>query len=490
MLLQQSLESLTAQEAFIHGNDIEIVVSDNASQDHTRETVQAYVERHPGKIVYHRNPTDIQDGNFEKSLRMGKGDYLKLANDKLKWLPGSLQALKDIVSAARQLQPTLFFLNGSRPTPQPIMMAHGLDELLQHASFYITWIGGFGIWKNQLEDMHDFSRHASLKLVQTDALLRLVSQTGRALIYNQPFCQVFPTGRIGGYNIAEVFGKNYLRILKQFDGQLSDETINFAKRDVIEKHILPFFLSPEHDFGDGDIREYLDDYLEDPDIVDQINRSLMQKQHARHQDRIKNAPSLWRKINAHNETTIKNMFDFDKVTVGKSTYGALHVYQWGHSDEKLEIGHYVSIADDVTFLLGGNHSYTGITTFPVKVKLLGHVHEAQTKGPIFVGDDVWIGHHALILSGVHIGQGAIVAAGSVVSKDVPAYAIVAGNPARVIKYRFPKDMIDRLIRINYKMISVQQMSELGNALYADPGTPAFSKALEQMIAYSEGSNAS
>lgn len=489
-VLQQSLESLTTQEAFINGSDIEIVISDNASEDHTPEMVQAYVERHPGKIVYHRNSSDIQDKNFEKSLRLGKGDFLKLANDSLKWLPGSLKAIKEIVEAARQLQPTLFFLNESRTTHQPIILTHGLNELLEQASFHITWIGGFGVWKNQLEDMHDFARHASLQLTQTDALLRLASQTGRTIIYNLPFCQVLPTGRKGGYNIAQVFGKNYLKILKQFSEQLSEETLKSAKRDVIENHVLPFFLSDDHDFGNIDIQKYLDDYMDDPYIINLINRSLIQKQQIRQQDRIKSAPALWRKINAHNETTIKNLFDFDKVKVGKSTYGALHVYQWGHPDERLDIGDYVSIADDVTFLLGGNHSYRGITTFPVKVKFLGHAREAQTKGAICVADDVWIGHNALILSGVHIGQGAIIAAGSVVNKDVPPYSIVAGNPARVVKYRFSQDVIDKLMKINFKMISGQHMCELGDALYADPGTEAFNKALDEMIAHSENGNRS
>lgn len=489
-VLQQSLESLTTQEEFANSNDIEIAISDNASGDHTREMVQAYVERYPGKIIYHRNSTDIQDKNFEKSLRLGTGEFLKLANDSLKWLPGSLKAMKDVVVAARQLQPTLFFLNESRTTSQPIILTHDLNELLEQASFHITWIGGFGVWKNQLEDMHDFSRHANLQLMQTDALLRLANQTGRTIIYNLPFCQVIPTGRKGGYNIAQVFGKNYLQILKKFGEHLSEETLKFAKRDVIEKHVLPFFLSEDHDFGEIDIQNYLDDYTDDPYIVNMINRSLIQKRQIREQNRVRNAPSLWRKINAHNETIIKNFFDFDKVKIGKSTYGTLHVYQWGHADEKLDIGDYVSIADGVTFLLGGNHSYTGITTFPVKVKLLGHTREAQTKGPICVGDDVWIGHNALILSGVSIGQGAIIAAGSVVSKNVPPYSIVAGNPARVVKYRFPQNVIEKLMKINFKMISGQQMCELGDALYADPGTEAFDKALDQMIAYSEIGNRS
>lgn len=71
-------------------------------------------------------------------------------------------------------------------------------------------------------------------------------------------------------------------------------------------------------------------------------------------------------------------------------------------------------------------------------------HEATSKGDIVVKDDVWIGYGSIILSGVHIGQGAVIAAGSVVSHDVPPYAIVGGVPARLIKYRFSEEMTKKL----------------------------------------------
>ncbi|WP_281040324.1 MULTISPECIES: CatB-related O-acetyltransferase [unclassified Mesorhizobium] len=67
-----------------------------------------------------------------------------------------------------------------------------------------------------------------------------------------------------------------------------------------------------------------------------------------------------------------------------------------------------------------------------------------TRGPIVVGHDVWIGARAIIMSGVTIGNGAVIGAGSVVTKDVPPYAIVAGSPARIIRYRFSPDVVDRI----------------------------------------------
>jgi len=109
-------------------------------------------------------------------------------------------------------------------------------------------------------------------------------------------------------------------------------------------------------------------------------------------------------------------------------------------------------SEDVLFLLGGNHNIETFSTYPFKVMILGEKKEAWSKGPIIVEDDVWIGTRAMILSGVRIGQGAIIAAGAVVTKDVPPYSIVGGNPAKIIKYRFYKNLIDLIKTKDIKLI--------------------------------------
>jgi acetyltransferase-like isoleucine patch superfamily enzyme len=156
----------------------------------------------------------------------------------------------------------------------------------------------------------------------------------------------------------------------------------------------------------------------------------------------------WRKLNHHNETIPANFFHIEKVAVGKKTYGELHVTDFSPADTKLKIGSYCSISPGVQFLLGGEHQINSISTYPFKVKCFGHEYEAGSKGDIIVGNDVWIGTNAIICSGVNIGQGAIVAAGAVVTKDVEPYAIVGRNPAEVIKYRFEKGIREKLIEID------------------------------------------
>lgn len=156
----------------------------------------------------------------------------------------------------------------------------------------------------------------------------------------------------------------------------------------------------------------------------------------------------YRHYNAHNETYIANFCDISRINVGKKTYGTLHVVDFTPEDVKLVIGSYCSIAGGVQFLLGGEHQINSISTYPFKVKVFGYKSEAGTKGCIIVKDDVWIGSNAIICSGVTIGQGAIIAAGAVVTKDVEPYAIVGGNPAKVIKYRFDEEIRKKLLGID------------------------------------------
>ena len=172
----------------------------------------------------------------------------------------------------------------------------------------------------------------------------------------------------------------------------------------------------------------------------------------------------WRYDNQHNETIPNNYFLKKLVEVKKFTYGELNVKYWNVEGEKLKIGNFVSIGEGVEFILGGNHEINTFTTYPLKVMLLNEKKEAWTKGPIIIKDDVWIGTGALVLSGVTIEQGAIVAARSVVTKNVPAYSIVAGNPARVIKYRYSKEIIDEMLEFDWSKIDLNKIEKLKKEL--------------------------
>ena len=136
--------------------------------------------------------------------------------------------------------------------------------------------------------------------------------------------------------------------------------------------------------------------------------------------RLKKHQDRWKRIRGNNLTKAGNIFPSQCVHVGDYTYGTLNIHYYNQPDEHLEIGKYCSIANNVHFFTGGEHAFSHISSYPFKNIVTGNgVQEAITKGPIVVGDDVWIGDSSIILSGVTIGKGAVIGAGSVVAKNIP-----------------------------------------------------------------------
>ena len=173
----------------------------------------------------------------------------------------------------------------------------------------------------------------------------------------------------------------------------------------------------------------------------------------------------WRRSNKHNGTYPITLFDASSVHIGRYTYGELYVLKYGKLGE-LYIGDFCSIAPKVSFILSADHYINHISTFPYKAKFINSLElESISKGNIEIEDDVWIGYGATIMSGVHIGQGAIVAAGAVVSKDVPPYAIVGGVPAKIIKFRFNPEQIKVLLNINYTKLTRDEVKKNIKSLY-------------------------
>ncbi|MGE5452536.1 MAG: CatB-related O-acetyltransferase [Acidobacteriota bacterium] len=131
---------------------------------------------------------------------------------------------------------------------------------------------------------------------------------------------------------------------------------------------------------------------------------------------------------------------FKRYKIGEYTYGYPRILDWTKKID-CSIGRYCSIASEVTIILDGNHITSRISTYPPELidsDIIDSQHPAG-RGPIKIGNDVWIGYGVTILPGVEICDGAVLAAGAVISRDVPAFAVAAGNPARIIKYRFNEE---------------------------------------------------
>ncbi|MBQ6023719.1 MAG: CatB-related O-acetyltransferase [Clostridia bacterium] len=173
-----------------------------------------------------------------------------------------------------------------------------------------------------------------------------------------------------------------------------------------------------------------------------------------------------------NEIYVKPTITDPNVTVGDFTYIAdadfeshvTHHYPW--IGDRLIIGRFCQIATGVEFMMNGaNHQMNAVSTFPFYT-LEGwdmeppEMKDLPIKGDTVIGNDVWIGQNALILPGVHVGDGAIIGANSVVSKDVSPYTVVAGNPARVIRNRFDDELTGLLLRFRWWDKEIEEINRL------------------------------
>lgn len=163
---------------------------------------------------------------------------------------------------------------------------------------------------------------------------------------------------------------------------------------------------------------------------------------------------------------IKNTVSRPNIVIGDYTYYddpedsenfEAHVtHHYDFIGDKLIIGKFTAIAKGVEFVMNGaNHRMASVTTYPFSLMLHGWeksipaLDELPLKGDTVVGNDVWIGQNVTVLPGVHIGDGAIIGANSVVAHDVPPYAVAAGNPCRIIRKRFDDELIEFLLELKW-----------------------------------------
>ena len=176
---------------------------------------------------------------------------------------------------------------------------------------------------------------------------------------------------------------------------------------------------------------------------------------------------------------IKNVVHAPNISIGDYTYyddpsdpTAFEknnvLFNYPEFGDRLLIGKFCSIATGTKFIMGAaNHRISSVTTYPFQVfgglwseKVPAHLSQLPFKGDTVIGNDVWFGRESIIMPGVKIGDGAIVAAYSVVTKDVPPYGVVGGNPARLVKMRFDDELIALLLSLKWWDLAPEQLLDI------------------------------
>lgn len=154
------------------------------------------------------------------------------------------------------------------------------------------------------------------------------------------------------------------------------------------------------------------------------------------------------------------------LVLGKKSYcSGYEIIPISRNNEEIITGKYCSLAANITFFLHGDHKYTSFSTYPfyeLGINKKAPVNSIFKDNPI-IGNDVWIGNSAIIKSGVKVGDGSIIGAYSFVTKDVEPYSIVGGNPAKIIKKRFPDNIIKELLELKWWDLDeniINQLSEI------------------------------
>ena len=191
-----------------------------------------------------------------------------------------------------------------------------------------------------------------------------------------------------------------------------------------------------------------------------------------------NPNDIFPNLNLKDICYIKNIVKNPNIIIGDFTYyfekdksdrfedHVTHFYDF--IGDKLIIGKFCSIAKGIEFIMNGaNHKMDCISTYPFYIMggdwgsaLAPHTDELPLKGDTVVGNDVWFGQNVTVLPGVHIGDGAIIGANSVVASDIPPYTIAVGNPCKVVKKRFDDEMINMLLEFKWWDKNIDEINNL------------------------------
>lgn len=409
--LKVSLDRITQEDIFLNTDKIEIVISDNASEDNTQEVCEKYIQQFPDKIRYNRNLENIKDKNFPLVLNMANGKFAKLQNDTVYFRKGGLE--KILITIEKNFDcNAIYFSNGDVKGIDNYIECNNANELYSIAHHWLTWSSGLCIKAEEYKKLEDPMRFSDLNFAQTDIVLRLTKDS-KTILVNEKLMNTFYIPNKVMYNPAEVFGYNYLTIIKTL---IKEKVLNpCAFDDIYLKEELAFLNSMYFDFhkcsnkkrkNDGYFKYTLMYYKNKPYFWISYLKCLILKVifipyksnvRANNYKKIGYVSQkisdfldnvLWKRNNRYNDVRLKEPKNEKFVIVGKNSKGLIDLIYYGnYPTEKLYIGNNVIIGKNVKF----NLSTANENEQPEDVMF----DEGKNK-EIVIGDNVVINDNSII----------------------------------------------------------------------------------------------
>jgi abequosyltransferase len=235
-ILERTLRSIVEQDSF--DQRVEIVISDNCSTDNTKKIVCSYQSIYKN-IIYHRNENNIYDENFTKVLSLGNGEYLKLMNDTIMLKSGVLENYLLILEKYHDKKIPLFFYENNFRHANETIFCSDLNQFVDSTSLYIGWVGNFGAWKVDFDDLKNKNRCSLLQWLQIDWTLRIIENKKSVIIFND-WIESQLLNKKGGYNFFEVHIDNYLFLFLSY---LNKGVLSYSVFRKEKNRLLKYFLT-------------------------------------------------------------------------------------------------------------------------------------------------------------------------------------------------------------------------------------------------------
>lgn len=471
--------------------ELQIIVSDNASNDSTQKIINKYKEIGL-PILSLKNSKNIGfDGNFDTCLSYAKGKYF--------WIFGDDEllfnnALKNIIAILNNNDvgcvylsgigyKNTFYLSKYDIIPDEKIEIITSQEYIKKINYYITFCTGNIFNRNYLSDNFDSKKHFGSNLNQVHWYLNVLNNIDKHIVLKEKYFFI-KSNNTGGYKLFQTFSTNFNKILKE---NLDKKEVQFINNKLINE-FFPIYLSNSTDFKDEKVYwELFKNYFWYKLFWTNMVKVKIKKQTKKYfannslvfmiKQKIKNKlfnlfDDYLRKTNGKELDTLKNNFKFlgfnfniskdftfmnpQYMEIGDN-FSALERFRieaWDKYGEhnftpSIKIGNNVVFNTDVHIGCINSIQIGDNCLFASKIYITDHYHGEPTvqmlklipkdrplisKGPVIIENNVWVGEGVAIMPNVTIGENSIVATNAVVTKDVPPNCVVAGVPAKIIKY--------------------------------------------------------